>query len=140
MRSLLEPFAVKNNINFSLPTAFIWEGVTSFLKAEAVDKTFEFVDKFPKGSSIVFTYLNRYVLDNPSAFKGASKIIEILNKADEKWTFGFYPEKLSEYLNSRNLKLVEDKNVQEIREQYLKDRKDLLKGLRIHRIAFAKKL
>lgn len=138
-QGLLE-FAIEKNIDFSLPTVIIWEGVTSYLSSEAIDRTFEFFQKFASGSSIIFTYLHRLALDNPKAFKGVEQMVELLKKKEENWTFGFYPEKLPGYLQTYGLTLYEDNGAVEYRKMYMPERKNLLSGFEFHRVAFVKKI
>lgn len=137
-KGLLE-FAIEKNINFSVPTVIIWEGVTSYLSSEAIDRSFEFFQKFVSGSSIIFTYLHRLALDNPNAFKGVTKMKELLKKKEENWTFGFYPEKLPNYLQTYGLTMYEDNGAVEYRNMYMPERKSLLSGFEFHRIAFVGK-
>lgn len=137
-QGLLE-FAIEKKINFSLPTVIIWEGVTSYLSAEAIDRTFEFFQKFASGSSIIFTYLHRLALDNPKAFKGVEQMKKLLKSKEENWTFGFYPEKLPSYLQTYGLTLYEDNSAVEYRNMYMPNRKSLLSGFEFHRIAFVGK-
>jgi hypothetical protein len=61
----------------------------------AIDKTFEFVEKFTAASGIIFTYNNKLVLDNPRSFIGTEKLLKNLSKSKERWTLGFKPEELS---------------------------------------------
>ena len=55
-----------------LKTLFIWQGVTMYLTAEAVDDTLRFVVQHSApGSAIVFDYIYRLVLDgDPEAWRG----------------------------------------------------------------------
>jgi methyltransferase (TIGR00027 family) len=138
-KQTLADFAVEQNLNFSIPTTIIWEGVTSYLPQEAIDATFEFVKKFTSNSYIIFTYLHKLVLDNPQSFKGTEKLLKILKESEEKWISGFYPEKLPDYLKAFDLKLIEDNGAEEYRNKYISERKKLLNGFEFHRVAFAKK-
>ena len=72
-----------------IPTTFIWEGVTNYLQQESVDKTFEFIMKFASRSYIIFTYINKKVLDDLKSFKNTDKYHSILDENEEKWTFRF---------------------------------------------------
>ena len=44
-------------LNFSKPIFFIWEGVTPYISSEAVKNTLTFISKAPSGSIIVFSYI-----------------------------------------------------------------------------------
>ncbi len=129
--------AKRENLDMGIPTTFIWEGVTNYLQQEAIDKTFEFVKKFSNKSYIIFTYINKLVLDDPGAFQNTDKYHSILDENEEKWTFGFNPQKLPDYLNKYNLTLIEDIDAIQYRKQYMSERKNLLKGYEFYRVAFA---
>ncbi|WP_337968673.1 SAM-dependent methyltransferase [uncultured Flavobacterium sp.] len=130
----LDQLAVQNNINFSLPTAVIWEGVTNYLSADAVKSTFEFISKFAKNSIVIFTYIHKEILENPKSFLGGEKLLKDLNKLEEQWTFGFLPNELSDYLNQFDIKLIEDLGANEYRERFLPNRSE--KGYEFYRTAF----
>jgi methyltransferase (TIGR00027 family) len=133
----LNDLALKNNLDLDIPTTFIWEGVTNYLEQEAIDKTLEFVSKFSNKSCIIFTYINKLVLDNPSSFQSTEKYHSILEDNEEKWTFGFNPEKLQDYLNKFNLTVIEDLGAVEYRQRYLAERKNLLQGYEFYRVVIA---
>jgi methyltransferase (TIGR00027 family) len=131
----LDQLAAANNINFSIPTAIIWEGVTNYLNADAIDSTFRFISKFPKGSAIIFTYVNQLVLDNPQLFFGAPRLLHDLEQIEERWTFGFRPEELDTYLRRFQLQLKEDLGATEYRARYIPERTE--KGYEFYRVATA---
>ena len=133
----LADLASRNNFNLSIPTTIIWEGVTNYLTQQAVDETFEFVEKLAKGSFIIFTYVNKHVLENPRSFDGAVELFRNLSKIDERWTFGFNPEELSDYLAKFCLTMIKDIGASEYRNKYMPERKELLKGYEFYRVAFA---
>jgi len=120
-----------------LPTLFIWEGVTGYLTPETVDSTFVWCSRAAPKSQLVFTYLDQEVISNPDAFHGTEKIIQILHRVEERWTFGLEPEKLASYLNERGFKLESDLNAAQYREKYFKDASSRMKGYEFHRVAVA---
>jgi hypothetical protein len=77
------------------------------------------------------------VLDDPGSFKNTDKYHSILDENEEKWTFGFNPEKLPDYLNKFDLTIIEDISAIEYRERYMSERKNLLKGYEFYRVAIA---
>ena len=133
----LDNLASEKNFNLSIPTTIIWEGVTNYLTPKAVEETFEFIKKFARGSYIIFTYINKHVLEHPQSFIGTKKLFRTLGKNDERWTFGFNPEELSDYLTKFHLTLIKDLGAYEYRHEYMPDRKELLKGYEFYRVAFA---
>ncbi|HMH21503.1 MAG TPA: SAM-dependent methyltransferase [Puia sp.] len=124
-------------IDLSIPTTFIWEGMTNYLQREAVGKVFALAGEFPAGSSIIFTYIDKKVLDQPSAFFGAERLLKDLDRIEEKWTCGFAPEELPEFLRPFHLQLVEDKGAEDYRENYIPERTRILKGYEFYRVAMA---
>jgi O-methyltransferase involved in polyketide biosynthesis len=90
-----------------------------------------------RGSYIIFTYVNKHVLENPRSFIGTEKLFRNLSKNDERWTFGFKPEELSDYLAKFGLTVLKDLGASEYRNIYMPDRKELLKGYEFYRVAFA---
>jgi methyltransferase (TIGR00027 family) len=124
-------------IDFSLPTFFIWEGVTNYLQPEAIAATFALTAKFAEGSMIVFTYIHRRVLEAPGEFFGAERLLRDLERIEEKWTFGFDPEALPAYLGGFGWELMEDMGAADYREKYLPERKGILKGYEFYRVAMA---
>ncbi|KQB40472.1 class I SAM-dependent methyltransferase [Flavobacterium aquidurense] len=118
----LDQLAAQHNIDFSKPTAVIWEGVTNYLTEDAIKNTFAFISKFSKNSHIIFTYVHQEILENPKSFLGGEKLLNDLNKLEEQWTFGFLPNKLPDYLHQFDIRLIEDLGANEYRERYLPKR------------------
>lgn len=134
-RQSLDQLAAQHNFDYTLPTTVIWEGVTNYLTAEAVDNTFAFLQRFAPGSYIIFTYVHQQVLQSPSSFTGAEKLLDDVSSLEEKWTFGFWPDALPEYLENYHYKLLEDLGATEYRELYLNGRRE--EGYEFYRVAFA---
>ncbi len=133
----LEQLAAQNNFDFTKPATVIWEGVTNYLIEEAVNKTFSFIAKLPKGSYVIFTYIHKQVLDNPSSFLGGDKLLADLEHNEELWTFGFLPDQLSNYLKQFDLTLIDDLGATEYRRKYLPTKSE--NGYEFYRVAVAKK-
>ena len=134
----LDNLALNYNFDFTKPTTIIWEGVTNYLSAEAIDNTFAFISKYSKGSYVIFTYVHKQILDNPGAFFGGEKLLRDLEEIEEHWTFGFYPNELSEYLSTFGLTLVEDLGATAYRQKYLPEETE--KGYEFYRVAMAEKI
>jgi O-methyltransferase involved in polyketide biosynthesis len=95
-------------------TCFVWEGVTNYLSPEAVDGALRQIAQAASGSILLFTYVDRRVLDQPKLFFGAEKLLSRLDAIGEPWTFGLYPEEIERYLAARKLRLVRDVSVAEV--------------------------
>jgi len=133
----LDELAEQSNFDFTKPATVIWEGVTNYLTTGAIDKTFSFIARFPKSSYVIFTYVHQNVLTNPGSFLGGEKLLDDLEKIEERWTFGFLPDELSDYLKKFDLTLLEDLGATEYRNNYLPNRSE--KGYEFYRVALAKK-
>jgi len=135
----LDEIADLYKINFDLPTTIIWEGVTNYLSVESVSQTFQFTRKFSESLSIIFTYIDKKVLEAPESFEGTQKLFKRLRQDEEVWSFGFLPEELPSYVKQYGLSLIEDLNATEYRKRYMPERKSISKGYEFYRIAFAKR-
>ena len=104
----------------TLQTFVVWEGVTNYLNADAVDTTLRFLaGATPSGSRILFTYIHRGILDGSVRFEGAQESIVTVGRAGEPFTFGFDPAELPAYLAARGLTLIEDVGAADYRARYL---------------------
>ena len=100
--------------NPSRSTCFVWEGVTNYLAPAAVDTVLREVAQAAGGSLLLFTYVDRRVLEKPELFFGAERLLARLRSYGEPWTFGLYPEELDQYLAARGLRLLEDLSVSDV--------------------------
>ncbi len=138
-RQSIEEIAEQAKINFSAPTTVIWEGVTNYLTPAAIESTFAFTRKFSKPFSIIFTYIDKAVLENPASFEGTECIFANLQKNEEKWTFGFNPDEIAAFLYKYGLTLKEDLNAAEYRSRYMPERKAFSRGYEFYRVVFAER-
>ncbi len=99
----------------SRSACWIWEGVTNYLTGEAVDGALRQIAETSAGGSILlFTYVERAVLDDPSRYDGAAKLTARLKSYGEPWTFGLDPRDVRSFLAARRFELLKDVNVAEI--------------------------
>jgi methyltransferase (TIGR00027 family) len=97
-------------------TLFLWEGVTNYLDEPSVDATLRFVAR--AGTTLLFTYVDEAILDDPARFEGARESIATVRKLGEPFTFGFDPRALASYLERRGIELLEDLPLSELAERY----------------------
>jgi methyltransferase (TIGR00027 family) len=133
----LEQLAREQQIDQTLATVFVWEGVTNYLSAEAVAATFAFMQRFASGSYVIFTYVDEKIIKYPASFFGGEKLLEDLKQLEEKWTFGLEPFMTRRYLDAFGMELLEDYSAGEYRRYYLPERVE--KGYEFYRVAFAVK-
>lgn len=116
-------------------TLFIWEGVTQYLADEAVDTTLRFVsDSARPGSRLVFTYVDRAVVDGSTTHPISAALRAELERHGEPWRFGIDPDRLTDFLDARGFDLVEDVGADDYRARYLEPvgrELDLFEGERV---------
>jgi len=122
----------------SARTFFLWEGVTHYLTEAAVDATLRWCSRAAPGSKLLFTYVERAVLEDPQSFFGTEKLFATLEAAGEKWTWGIEPSVLPQFLAQRGLCLEQDVGAEEYRRLYWKERARRMRGYEFYRIAVAR--
>jgi methyltransferase (TIGR00027 family) len=101
-------------------TFFIWEGVTQYITAEAVDTTFQYVSRATApGSEIVFTYIHRGIIDGSARSETDEIFVSATQRGGMPWIFGLDPAELTGYLAARGLALVDHAGASEYRTRYL---------------------
>lgn len=116
-------------------TLAIWEGVTNYFSAAAVDATVRWIAGLVRGSTLVFTYIHQRVLDSPESFEGTAPVLTALWAANERWTFGMEPSLLADYLAQRNLLLQMDLGAAEYRALYFGAAAAGMRGYEFYRVA-----
>jgi methyltransferase (TIGR00027 family) len=123
----------------AVPTLFLWEGVTNYLTAAAVDTTLRWCAEAPAGSHLVVTYIDRRVLTDPGRFHGAERVFTTLRRAGEEMTFGIAPDELADYLAEHGLTLESDTGAADFRRRYLGRTADTIRGHEFYRVAHARR-
>ncbi len=104
-----------------LKTLFIWEGVTMYITADAVDATLEFVAKNSgKGSSIIFNYMLQSVVDGTCSSEDAEKMRRSYAERGEPLIFGIPEGTISQFLSDRGFCNVKDVNGKFFKSVYFK--------------------
>jgi methyltransferase (TIGR00027 family) len=70
----LQDTLARTNFDARLKTFFIGEGVTNYLTAEAVDGGFCNVRRLATEASIIFTYVDKAVIEASNGFEGTAKL------------------------------------------------------------------
>ncbi|MGQ0432499.1 MAG: class I SAM-dependent methyltransferase [Microthrixaceae bacterium] len=118
-------------------TLFIWEGVTNYLTDDAVDATLRWCAGAAAGSHLVFTYVDRRVLHDPTQYHGAGRVLATSRRAGEAVTFGMDPEEVSAYLSERGFVLLTDTGASSYREAYYGAAARHIHGHEFYRVAHA---
>jgi len=102
-------------------TLFIWEGVTLYISAEAVDETLGFVvNNSGEGSSIIFDYNYQSVVDGTCELKGARTGREHMARIGEPWTFGIEEGAIDEFLSKRGYWQINNATPEFLESTYFK--------------------
>ena len=116
---------------------FLWEGVTNYLTAEAVDSVLKYVAGCAAGSRLIFTYVHSGALDGSVHFDGAAKLLRDVAQLGEPWTFGLDPRAVPQFLGERGLELDRDASAREYRAQYYGADGEGMKGYDFYHVAAA---
>ena len=109
----------KNN----LKTLFIWEAVTMYLTAGAVDDTLSFVaENSAEGSSIVFDYVYKSVVDGTCALLGASEFQKTVEEKGDPLLFGIEEGNVETFLSERGFCQVTGVTGDSLKNSYFKGR------------------
>ncbi len=101
-RETFEQKLLASGYDRTLKTLFIWEGVTYFLSDGAIDGTLAFVrDQSGAGSSIIFDYIFKSVIDGTYDSIEAKREKEILASIGEPFTFGIEEGTIEQFLANR---------------------------------------
>ena len=119
------------------PTLFLWEGTTNYLTANAVDATLRWCARAPAGSQVLFTYIDRAVLDDPDRFYGADRVLSTVRRGGEPMIFGLDPGQLADYLADRGLTLRADTGAATLRHQAYGEASTAMRGHEFYRLAHA---
>jgi methyltransferase (TIGR00027 family) len=103
----------------SLISLFIWQGVTMYLTAEAVDATLAFVVKnAAPGSAIVFDYVYQAVLEGIQNQSEISGMRRYRFMTGEGLSFGIPEGSVCEFLQARGFHQVNDVNTAQLKKAY----------------------
>jgi methyltransferase (TIGR00027 family) len=101
-------------------TLFLWEGVTMYLEAEAVDGTLAFIrSSAAEGSVVAFDYVRASVLRYENTLYGEKDIRGTVARAEEGWTFGIEDGAIEGFLAERGLKLLTHYTPTDLEAAYL---------------------
>ncbi len=122
----------------SIPTLFLWEGTTNYLTEEAVDATLRWCARAAAGSTLVFTYVHRDVIEDPLQFVGGERLVATLDQVGERFTFGLHPDDTVAFLAGRGLTLESDIGAAAFRAQVYGVAADHIRGHEFYRVAVAR--
>jgi len=99
---------------------FLWEGVTMYLSAQAVDKTLDFIrDSSASGSRVAFDYLYAAVIRKENRYYGEQKGSDMVAGAGESWIFGLEEGEIASFLAQRGFDIETHYTPLELEKRYL---------------------
>lgn len=121
----------------SRPAVFLWEGVSHYLTAAAVDAVLLSIAGCCAGTRILFTYIHSGVLDGSVPFEYAARVLRDMNRLGEPWIFGIAPEHAREFLLERGLCLDVDLSARAYRTRYFGAPGERMRGYDFYHVAIA---
>ncbi len=118
-RERLEDALSKAGLDLGKKTFFLMEGVIMYLMPEAVERTLAFIRRSSRGSSVVFDYIYKGILDGTADYYGAKETIRAIATSDEPYLWGLMPTEVGAFLAERGLELVSDVGPAELTARYL---------------------
>lgn len=127
----------KSSFNEKKKTLVIWEGVTQYISADAVDNVFDYVSTFEPGSKIIFTYIKKSVIDGTKRTELDEKILSYTEAKDSSWIFGIDEGKIADFVKERGFFLKGDVGADYYQQRYSKLIERDLKSYHGERTAYA---
>lgn len=106
----------------ALKTLFIWEGVTQYLSAQAVDATLAFIShNAAPGSTVVFDYMYASLLDGTLRRGEVGNIQRYRRLTGEGFHFGIQAGAAVAFLEQRGFCQVKDVTAQDLKRMYYQE-------------------
>lgn len=100
-------------------TVFLWEGVTPYLSAAAVDEVLAFIrSSAAAGSAVLFDYVIQSLLEGRCEMRGARNEFEKMSRSAEPLTFGIAEGHAAAFLAARGFREVVDVGAAELQARY----------------------
>jgi methyltransferase (TIGR00027 family) len=111
----------EHGYDVDLKSFFIWEGMTYYLSAAAVDETLSFISRnAPDGSVVVYDYFPPSIVDGTTPLTEARALRTALKSMGEEVLFGLDPVTTEEFLNRRGFDLVQNLTAEEYKKRHFK--------------------
>lgn len=122
-----------------LRTLFVWEGVTNYLTADAVDRTLAVLRAVAgPGSALLFTFVHIGVIDGSTTFPEAERWVRNVSRVGEPWTFGLDPDQLTGYLTERGYQPVWEESTAAAGRRYFPPLGRADRASELYRVALAR--
>ena len=101
-------------------TLFLWEGVTMYITAKAVDDTLAFIrESSAMGSRVVFDYIYASVVRKENEHYGEEGGYEMVSRVGETWCFGLEEGTIESFLNERGFECAAHYTPQDLERLYM---------------------
>jgi methyltransferase (TIGR00027 family) len=108
---------------------FLWEGVSMYLNAQAVDGTLAFIRNHTvRSSQIVFDYIYASVLRQENRYYGEQAIFKTIAKTGEGWKFGLEEGEIGSFLAARGFETLAHYTPDELEKMFLTNEIGTLHG------------
>ncbi len=117
-----------------ISTFYILEGVTQYITADAVEALIGFAAKSLPGSCIVFTYIEKGIIDGTVRSSIDERIMKRVARRGMPWIFGLDRQQVDEWLQVRGFNVIDHADAAEFRKRYLEPngrRMNIYEGERI---------
>ena len=116
----------------TLPSLFIWVGVTYYLTSTAVQTSLKTISRLMSaGSLMVADFLDSSVVDGSSPDRDALEKARWVARIGEPWIFGISPDRIDAYLSEFGVDLIRVYNSDELWHDYASQRRKPLGYLSI---------
>ena len=124
----------------SRPTIVVWDGVTNYLQADAVDAIVGWAGGLAKGSTFIFSYVHAGLLDGTASFHGGPQMMRKVARSGEPWTFGLQPQAVGGYLRRFGMRLADNMNASEYRAKIMGEGAEQIRGYEFYHVARAQRV
>ncbi len=114
----LEGALDRAGVDRTRPALFLWEGVTHYLSAAAVEATLAAVGKFPPSSSIVFDYFYGEAFAEPPVYPEVAKYKAYTAKRGELIVYGIDQDRVADFVARYGLILESNLDGGELTRRY----------------------
>ena len=122
-REKLSEKLVSSGYDEKSKTFFIWEGTTPYITAQALDETLAFVSsRSGIGSSIVFDYILKSVVQGTCELEGAKREFTHMAKTSEPLILGIAECEIESFLCTRGFCGIKDVGSDDLKEAYFNGR------------------
>ena len=95
--------------DYGCRTYFIWEAVTQYITAQAVDSFFGFISSVADpGSQVVFTYVHLGIIEGTARSKTDEQPFSLAQQGGVPWMIGLDPTEVQSYLAEHGFEFIEE--------------------------------